>query len=200
MHRAHEDDRSTAPARDHPAHRGAGAQKSAVEVYRQQLLPVSEAELRQRRDDLDAGVADQHVQPAEFGDGAGNRSVDAGLVGHVDRHGECADALRAQRGSYGLGAAQVQVGDRDGRPGPSIDLCDALADAAGRAGHECHLVVESHVLLLHRKCLLSGAVQSRTRNAPGVAAEGAMRRARSERAMSARPASQCSRIEARENS
>ena len=49
--------------RVHVPQRGAGGQEGAVEMDRQQLLPVGEVEVDERLDDLDAGIADQDVEP-----------------------------------------------------------------------------------------------------------------------------------------
>ena len=60
-------------------------QERAVEMDRQQLLPVGEGKVDERLDDLDAGVADQDVDLAVFGDGVGDALLDRSLVGHVHR-------------------------------------------------------------------------------------------------------------------
>ena len=65
MHRAHVDDAAAGPAAYMRCRHGARGQEGAVEMDRQHLLPLGEFELLERRDDLDAGVADQDVDAAE---------------------------------------------------------------------------------------------------------------------------------------
>ena len=60
-----------------------GGQERAVEMDRQHLLPVGEAELLDRMDDLDAGVADQDVDAAECRNGFRDAGVDRRLVRDV---------------------------------------------------------------------------------------------------------------------
>ena len=68
VHRAHVDDAAAAAGLVHVRQAGLGREEGAVEVDRQHLLPVGVAELLDRMDDLDAGVADQDVDAAERGD------------------------------------------------------------------------------------------------------------------------------------
>src|SRR3546814_6808316 len=88
VHRAHVDDRAALAARLHVAHALAGGEEGAVEVDRQHLLPVAEAEVGDAVDDLDAGVGHQHVDAAVAGDGLRHPVADLLLVGDVHGDGE----------------------------------------------------------------------------------------------------------------
>ena len=63
----------------HVLQAGLGGEEGAVEMDRQQLLPVGEGEVDQRLDDLDAGVADQDVDLAVFGHRVGDALLDLRL-------------------------------------------------------------------------------------------------------------------------
>ena len=65
---------------------GFGRQEGAVEVNGEHPFPFAKGEVLDRVHDLNAGVADQHVDGAELRDGGINAAVDGLLVGHV--HGE----------------------------------------------------------------------------------------------------------------
>ena len=59
----------------HLAQRRARGEEGAVEMDRQQLLPFGEFEVDERRDDLDAGIADQNVERAECRDHLGGAGL-----------------------------------------------------------------------------------------------------------------------------
>ena len=65
MHRAHVDD-AAAALLVHVAQGCARGQEGAVEVDGQQPLPIVERQLLDRRDDLNAGIADQNIDSPEF--------------------------------------------------------------------------------------------------------------------------------------
>ena len=72
----------------HVLQAGPGRQKGAVEMDRQQPLPVGKRELDDRLDDLDAGIADQHVDPAVFRHRVGDALLDRRLVGDIHADGK----------------------------------------------------------------------------------------------------------------
>ena len=111
---------------------------------RQEQLPVLELQVGDRVDMLDAGVADQHVDAAQFGHGLGDPGLDRGLVGHVhgDRDRPVAGRLELVGGR--LGALQVEVGDADLGALAGVLEGDLLADAAGRTGDDGDFVLEAH--------------------------------------------------------
>ena len=149
VHRPHIDDAATRALFVHPLQHGAGGEKRAVEVDAQKLLPVRELEFIERGDDLDAGIAHEHVDLSELLDRACHAGLDLLFVRHVhddaDRLAGVAE-LRRRR----VGGLLIQIGDHD--------LCalagegggDLLADAAGGAGHDGNFVLETHVMKLPR--------------------------------------------------
>jgi hypothetical protein len=110
----------------------------------QHLLPVREAELLERMDDLDAGVADQDVDAAEGSHRRLHRGVHLVFVGHVGADADRLAAGRLQFGGGGFGRFLVEVGDHDLRAFAGVDDRDLLADAAGRASDEGNLVFQLH--------------------------------------------------------
>ena len=143
MHRAHVDDDAAAVALVHVLERGAGGEEAAVQVDRQHLLPVGELELVDRVDDLHAGVGDQDVQRAEVFHHLIGAGLDRRLVGDV--HGDAerlAAGLDDGRGG-GLRRLPVDVADRHLGAFLGVELGDRLADAAGRAGDQGDLAVET---------------------------------------------------------
>ena len=78
---------------------------------RQQAFPVGEREVYDRVDDLDPGIADQHVDPAIFCHCVGDAFLDRGLIGHVhaDRKGIRAFFLNLSHGR--VRSVEIEVGD-----------------------------------------------------------------------------------------
>ncbi len=135
VHRAHVDDAAVLGG-VHVLQAGLGGEEGAVEMDRQQLLPVGEREVDDRLDDLDAGVADQDVDLAVLGHGVGDALLDLGLVGHVHGDGEGIASLGLDLGCGLAGGIEVEVGDhRDAAFGCEAEG-DFLADAAGGAGDD----------------------------------------------------------------
>ena len=118
---------------------------------REQLLPFGEFEIDDRRDDLDAGIADQHVDAAERLDDLGGAGVHLLFVGDV--HGDADRALAARvdllRG--GIGRLLVEVGDDDLGAFAREHDGDFLADAARGTGDDGNLVLQTH-----RSCPFGG--------------------------------------------
>ena len=65
---------------------GAGREERTVEVDREHLLPFRVAELFDRVDDLDAGVADENVDAAEVTDRGVHAVAHLSLIADVHRH------------------------------------------------------------------------------------------------------------------
>src|SRR5690606_8477610 len=118
-------------------------QEGAVEVDGEHLLPVGKAEVGEPVDDLDAGVGNQHVDLAVARDDRGDAVDHLAFVGDVHGHGHGLPAGVADRLRGGLGGLDLEIGDGDLAAGGGIDLGDAQADAAGRAGDDADLAVES---------------------------------------------------------
>ena len=114
-----------------------GRQKGAVEMDRQQPLPVGEREIDDRLDDLNAGIADQHIDPAVFRHRVGDAFLDRRLVGHVharpQRHpGRFALISRAVASAASrLRSAITGAAALGGKA-----QRDLLADAAGGTGDD----------------------------------------------------------------
>jgi hypothetical protein len=122
----------------------AGGVKGRTEIDGENRIPLGDGELLERRHMLDAGIVDEHVEPAEA------------VKRHVDHAGD----------RVGLRHVGTRIGDRNAKIGVDRllrrfdllglaeavehDSCacrreragDAETDAAGRAGHQRHLSFE----------------------------------------------------------
>ncbi len=141
MHRADIDDRA-AVLRVHVVQAGARGQERAIQMDCQHPLPVGERKLMHRPDDLDAGIAHQHVDPAESLRGFIHPGLHLCLVGHVHRHGHCRSAGCRDLGRGPFGGFGVHVGDRDMCALTREAGGDFLADAAGRTSDDRNLAIE----------------------------------------------------------
>src|SRR5262249_27063577 len=101
-------------------------------------------EVDQRRDDLNAGVADQNVERAERLDDGGDTRLHLVLGGdvHGDADGVLAARVDLPRG--GVGRLLVEVGDRNPCPFAREGEGDLLADTAGRASNHGNLILQTH--------------------------------------------------------
>ena len=88
MNGAHVDDAAAATERVHVPQCRPRRQESAVEVDGQQLPPLAEVELFDRRYRLIAGIRNHDVDLAEQRDRLGKAGLDLGLVGYVDRNAD----------------------------------------------------------------------------------------------------------------
>ena len=97
------------------------------------MRTVGRVEVDEQAGDLDAGVVDQDVEPAELVDRLGDRGLPAGVVGDVEVHEAVALAER-------LGDLRpevvLQVGDHDLGAGGGQRPGHALAEALGASGDE----------------------------------------------------------------
>jgi hypothetical protein len=126
----------------HMPQAGLRGQERTVQVDCQHLLPLAERKLVDWLDDLDAGIADKDVHPAETFDSSGNACFDGRLVAHVhgDAHRGAAGSIDFIRGC--LRRRQLQVGDHDFCALHREALGDLFADAARRAGDDGNLAAE----------------------------------------------------------
>jgi len=142
-----------------PADRLTGAQERAPQVDGQDLVEVGAGQLVRRPGDLDAGVVDQHVQPAELGGRLPHQADGVVLLGDVPADEHVADAVLPKLADAGvdlllgvgglLRVAQVVDGDVGAVGGEPHG--DRLADAGAAAGDEHVLALESsHSVLLGR--------------------------------------------------
>ncbi len=115
---------------------GPGGEEGAVEMDRQHPAPLGEAEILQQVHDLDAGVADQDVDPAPGPRHPLDPGIHLAFVGHVHGDGHDLRPLPAELGRGGLGGGLRQIGDGDLRSLPREGGGDRLADAAGGAGDD----------------------------------------------------------------
>ena len=92
----------------HVAQRRARGQERAVEMDRQQLLPFGEVEFDDRRDDLDAGIADQNVEPPKASITLRGAGFDLFFVGDVHGDADRALAVRIDVAGGGLGRFLVR--------------------------------------------------------------------------------------------
>ena len=147
MHRAHVDDAAALPDVVHVRQAGLGGEKGAVQMDREHLLPVGKREFFDRMHDLDAGVADQHVDAAISRHHFGNGGIDLVFAGHVHRHAHgCATGFD-DLVCGGLRRHLVQVGDDHFAAFAGVGEGDFLADAAGGAGDDADFVLSFMVFL-----------------------------------------------------
>ena len=91
---------------------------------------------------LNAGVADQNVDAAEFLHCVGDASLDRGFVDDVHRDCERVRSLGFDLARGGFGGAEIEIGDhRDAALRGEAER-DVLADAAGGAGDKRDLSVK----------------------------------------------------------
>ena len=106
---------------------------------RQQPLPVGKREIHDRFDDLNTGIADQHIDPAVFRHRVGDTLLDRRLVGDIHADGKGIRAFRLDLPRSGVGSVEIEIGDdRRAALGGKAQR-DLLADAAGRTGDDGHL-------------------------------------------------------------
>jgi hypothetical protein len=122
---------------------GFGREKRAIQVDCEQPLPVGESKIDDRADDLNAGVTNQHVDPAVFCHGVGDAFLHSGLVGHVhcDREGIAAFApnLLGRR----FGGIEIEIGNHGDAALGRKTQRNVLADPTGGAGDDRNLSVKS---------------------------------------------------------
>src|SRR5271165_4848825 len=78
---------------------------------RQQPLPVSKRKIDDRFDDLNAGIADQHIDPAIFRYRVGDALFDRRLVGDVHPDGKGIRSLRLDLARGGVGMVEIEIGN-----------------------------------------------------------------------------------------
>jgi hypothetical protein len=144
------DDRPGARPEHHPAERLA-QQERAGQVHLQHPPPLRRRGVLGRRQQRDAGVVDQDVDPAEPLPHPCGQRGDPGVVGDVTGDAEGLDAALAGGGHHRGGLAQVQQGERVPlvRERLGHPPADALRDA-GDHGNRCRRTHRQ--LLLPRPC------------------------------------------------
>jgi hypothetical protein len=161
----------------HVLEAGARGQERAVEMDGEHLLPLVVAELLDRLDDLDAGIRNEDVDLAVCAHGRGDARIDLGLAGHVHLHAGRGATGGDDRRGHRIGRIEVEVGDCNCRPVLRIDLGDALADAACRAGDQSDLASECHGNLLKEWGKSGADIAHRARQGTRQGAAGSVRRA-----------------------
>ena len=120
-------------------------QEHAVQVHVDDLAPLGVGHLVRGGVDADAGVGVAEVQAAQLGDDLVHHLLDVFFTGDVALQGDdlaaggLGDLLRGRHGGL-----VVQVHDGDIRACLSEGGGGALADAAGGAGDEALLAVQTH--------------------------------------------------------
>ena len=148
-------------SREEVPDRLAGAQERAAQVHGQHAVEVRARELLARPRDLDAGVVDEHVEPAEALGGLADHAHDVVLVGDVAADEHVAHALLAHlahaRVDLLLGVVRLlglaQVVDRDVGAVLGEAHGDRLADPGAAAGDEHVLALAGRAWL---RCGLGG--------------------------------------------
>jgi len=120
-----------------------GGRELAVQMDRQQSLPVGKREIDHGLDDLDAGVAGQHVDLAILFDDVGDALLHHRLVGDVHGDRERIRPFGADLPRGGIGGVEVEIGDHRGAAIGGEAQHDLFSDAAGGTGDEGDFSVET---------------------------------------------------------
>ncbi len=145
VHRTHVDHHAAAVVLVHMLECGLGGQEGTVDVDRHDLFPIRVRVVLDRVDDLDPGIGDQDVDRTEFGRHLVHPGIDRILVGDVHYQSDRTATRLGDLCRHGVGAVQVQVGDRDRRARVGKGQCNFLADAAGRACDDSDLTFQSSI-------------------------------------------------------
>jgi hypothetical protein len=144
----HVDHGAAAVVRVHVLQGGLGGEECAVDVDRQHLLPVSKGIVLDWIDDLDAGVGHQDVDPPEGPRHAVGRAVHRIFTGDVHGHSDGLATRALDAGGHLLRGVQIHVGDGHRNTLAGQQLGDALADSAGRSGHDRRFTLQVHDSIL----------------------------------------------------
>ena len=124
------------------------AEEVAIGIDALDLLPDLEIRVLDVAVDQDRGIVDEDVEAAVFGLGRRDDGLPVVLVRDVvleEQRAAAAVAL-ADRGSGLAAGLGVDIGQHDLRAFARKQVRIGLADAAGCAGHDCHLACyASHV-------------------------------------------------------
>src|SRR5262249_6612547 len=144
--RTHVNDAS-APLLVHLAQRCTRRQKGAVEMDRQQLLPLGELEIDQRGNDLNAGIADKNIERAECFDHSCGACLHLPFVTNIHTHADGALSARINLASRRISRVLIKICNRDLRTLASKNNGDVLAYPTGSTGDDGNFVLETHVNL-----------------------------------------------------
>src|SRR3954452_997576 len=147
MDGAHVDYAAAAAVLVHLPQGRAGGQEGTVEMDGKHLLPAAEVELVDRLDDLNAGIAHQHIDPTKCIGDLGEPGIDLPLVGdvHGNAHGLTPGGLELRRS--GVRTLLVEVGDDHLGSLAGVNQGDLLADAAGGTRNQSDLTLQAHNLV-----------------------------------------------------
>ena len=127
---------------DHDRHHRLAAQEHAGEVDVDDLLPLVDAQLPDRRGAAgDTGVIDQRVDASPAIEGGADRGVPGDRLGDVEL---LSDPELANRRRGGLRGLVVNVRDHDRRAFAGEAPGDRFANPAGRSGNDRCLPLEPH--------------------------------------------------------
>ena len=146
MHRTHVDDATAGALLIHVLQGGPRREEGAIQMDRQHLLPFREVKVIDRRHDLDASIAHEHIDAAERGDRLVHAGLDLGLARHI--HCDADRVLAAELRSCRVGTGLVEVGDDDLGAFAAKGARNFLTDAAGSAGDNRNFAYEAHASLL----------------------------------------------------
>jgi hypothetical protein len=125
-----------AAARDHLAGDALEAEEHALAVDAHDAVPVRLGEVHDVRPPGDAGVVDEHVDPAEGGGDLADHPVDAGQVADVGGDRQAPPAPGRDAGGGLLGGGPVDVGDCHVRAGIGERQRRGVADPLAGAGDD----------------------------------------------------------------
>jgi hypothetical protein len=134
------DDRTAAAGGAAGPHRAEGvleAQRRPEDVDLQHPAYVSRVEVGDQTGDLDPGVVDDDVQPAQLGDRLRDGRFPARVLGHVERDEPGGGTGLPQRLGRRLAQLLLDVADDDGGTGPGKGLGHPGTQSASTARHQC---------------------------------------------------------------
>ena len=136
------DDASSAPL-DHALQHRVMHVERPVQVDRDDPLPQILVGVEEGSGPVPAGVVDHDVDGAEFALDAGHGGDHRLLAGQVDRIGTGGAARLPDGAGHRFGGVLVDVEDRDGSALLTETPADRRPDAAGAAGDDRHLTIDS---------------------------------------------------------
>jgi hypothetical protein len=141
-----------------------GESEGAARVHRHHRLVVVVAELPHDAVTQDAGVVDEHVDPAGLGHDAGHDGIGLCAVGDVGGQPHRPDLTRGLGEDVGF-----EVHEVDGRPRRPEMPADRPADTASGAGDEHGTAGEVEGQVCHHAAitLVRARTRSRVRRSPG---------------------------------
>jgi hypothetical protein len=139
-----------AAAGNHLPRHALQAEEHTLRIDPVDAVPVFLRQVHDVGTPCDSGIVHQDVDLSIQFQGAPHHAIDVAQIAHVRRDGGC-PVLQRHDGLRGfLGFLRVDVGYDDVRPRGGQGHCRRFADPLARAGHQCDLIGQSHLTLLHK--------------------------------------------------